>query len=69
MCAWRRILFLLSVERTQLWSLKAEDLYLPVEVQQHAKMKTVPPLYDTTLVVGTCASRDGNVVVSVVVVC
>ena len=33
------------------------------------KTKTEPPrLYATTLVVGTCASWDGNVVVSVVVV-
>ena len=67
-CAWRRILFLLDVERTQLWLLKAENLYLLVDVQQHAKMKTVPPLYDTTLGVNTCAYWNGNVVVSVVIV-
>ena len=38
------------------------------DVGQHAKTKTAPPLYYTYLAIGTCTCRDGNVIVSVVVV-
>ena len=37
-----------------------DDLYLFIQSQKYVNANTVPPLYDTTLVVGKCASRDGQ---------
>ena len=36
-----------------------DNLYLFIQIQQYANANAVLPLYDTTLVVGRCASCDG----------